>query len=349
MKTLTRDTILQAISEEKLGFKFGKPERTDDSSLAVVLPILRKTKEARAYTTYPEAEEKVVVRDTGIIDRMEVENEGDEAVFIRSGTIFKGKTQERALVRSAILFPGQKAGLNVRCVHQSRGIQSGAKGSYGGLTPLNLDQRVYRAGFTGANQGEYWGGVTRSVSLMAAASGRKQSDGVGSSPYPVGHISRIGRDPYDSGQGYTGQRLDDLSSAIGDFSATFDQLLSKVVLHKNQSGIALITDQGCQTIEAFDIPMSWEAIHKDAVGRMGTEILRSDKESVFEYKADNAVKAVRKILGLNYRQNTLYEHKPKKGEPRVVITGLTAEKYVGEVAELDGRVIHLVLLRQKAA
>jgi len=110
-------------------------------------------------------------------------------------------------------------------------------------------------------------------------------------------------------------------------------------------GLSLITGKGCKTIEAFDLPTSWEAIHKDSVKRMGTELLRgSDNTSVFEYKPENAINAVRKVLGLDYKTNLIYEHKPSNGEPHVAILGLTASGYVGEVVELDGRVIHLTVL-----
>lgn len=59
--------------------------------------------------------------------------------------------------------------------------------------------------------------------------------------------------------------------------------------------------------------------------------------------------AVRKVLGLNYTTNLIYEHKPSNGEPHVAIFGLTASPYVGEIVELDGRVIHLNILETAAA
>jgi len=143
---------------------------------------------------------------------------------------------------------------------------------------------------------------------------------------------------------------DDLKQNFDEFARNFDQLLSKARLHDNQAGLALITEKGCKTIEVFDLPASWEAIHKDSVKRMGTELLReSDNTSVFEYKPENAINAVRKVLGLDYKTNLIYEHKPSNGEPHVAIFGLTASRYVGEVVELDGRVMHLTLLETAVA
>jgi hypothetical protein len=40
---LSVNSICQIVSEEKLGFKFGKPDRPSDTSLACILPILRET------------------------------------------------------------------------------------------------------------------------------------------------------------------------------------------------------------------------------------------------------------------------------------------------------------------
>ncbi|PYV62230.1 MAG: hypothetical protein DMG97_40895 [Acidobacteria bacterium] len=74
----------------------------------------------------------------------------------------------------------------------------------------------------------------------------------------------------------------------------------------------MITESGCKTIELFDVPASWEALHKDAVKRMGTELLRGpDNTSVFEYKPENAVNAVRSVLALPFKSNLIYEHKPR--------------------------------------
>jgi hypothetical protein len=138
---------------------------------------------------------------------------------------------------------------------------------------------------------------------------------------------------------------DNLKKNYDEFAKNFDSILSKARLHDNQAGLALITDTGCKTVEVFDLPLSWEAIHKDSVKRMGTELLRgSDNTSVFEYKPENAINAVRKVLAMPFKTNKIYEHKPSNGEPSVLILGLTASQYVGEVVELDGRAIHLVLL-----
>lgn len=369
-KTISASTILQLISEESMGFRFGKPERPNEASLACILPILRETSQERQYITLPETE-NVLVSDSGTINKINLKNTSKKNVFVRSGTIFEGKgTQSRALTRSAVLFPGAEVALDVRCVHQTHGIRSGAEFKYGGITPLAVDSSLYAAGYRPQDQHTMWNAVRQTTTSMRAMAGTpepapqqaarpalfRRSPGsssphfaqtAASEPAPVTPLPVF---PSMEGVGGFERGTDDLKQNFDAFARNFDQLLSKARLHDNQAGLALITEKGCKTIEVFDLPASWEAIHKDSVKRMGTELLRgSDNTSVFEYKPENAINAVRKVLGLDYKTNLIYEHKPSNGEPHVEISGLTASRYVGEVVELDGRVMHLTILETAVA
>lgn len=387
-KTLTKDSILQAVAEEKLGFKFGKPDRPNESSLACILPILRETTHKRQYVTMPETEH-VIVTDSGTINKVNLKNSGKENVFLRSGTIFEGKgTQSRIITRSAVLFPGSEVALDARCVHASHGIRSGSEFKYGGTVPVDVETANYTAGFTPVDQSRTWANVQRAtttMNTMAGRMGQQQQQPTRAmrsrtSPMASSRMQNWMRSPGfslnksadDSSErsGIINARLDSLSdineqqftniSAFAGsdnlkanfdaFAQDFSSILSKARLHDNQAGLALITVSGCKTIELFDVPLSWEALHKDAVKRMGTELLRGeDKSNVFEYKPENAVNAVKKVLGLEYKSNLIYQHKPSNGEPHVSIFGLTASRYVGEVVEVNGMVIHLVILETATA
>jgi hypothetical protein len=370
-KNISASTILQLISEESMGFRFGKPERPNEASLACILPILRETSQERQYITLPETE-NVLVSDSGTINKINLKNASKKNVFVRSGTIFEGKgTQSRALTRSAVLFPGTEVALDVRCVHQTHGIRSGAEFKYGGITPLAVDSSVYAAGYRPQDQHTMWNAVRKTTASMRAMAGAPEPAPVQPSrpgpairttmrasspefmetgtPAPPTFVPPPAAMPAADLGGFE-RGTDDLKQNFDEFARNFDQLLSKAVLHENQAGMALITEKGCKTIEVFDLPASWEAIHKDSVKRMGTELLReSDNTSVFEYKPENAINAVRKVLGLDYKTNLIYEHKPSNGEPHIAIFGLTASRYVGEVVELDGRVMHLTLLETAVA
>ena len=129
------------------------------------------------------------------------------------------------------------------------------------------------------------------------------------------------------------------------FTQNLDEILSKVKLHDNQVGISLITDRGVETIELFEVRQSWSALHKASVKRMGTELIKEEKEDVFEYKPERAIEQVTRVLAMDYDANTIYEHKAEGGD-KVVITGLTNASHIGEVVELGGKVIHLSLLKR---
>lgn len=345
--------LLEPVSTSKLGYSFGKPLRVDEKSLAVVLPILRDTSLTRQYITFPETE-KVLVFDTGKIDEMEADNQTDQNVFIRSGTLFRGSTQERALQRSAVLFPGKKAMLGVRCVHASRGINPNAGVKYGGITPLDFDAANYSHGYTFKDQGQTWSNVMNSTAAMSAKMGKKQQHGafnitrshgriVGQASLCCG-ISDAGSDMHSSA--FTSSKADDLHSSFNEFAKHFDDILSKVKLVDGQAGLALITHAGVQTIEFFDHRLSWKALHESAVKRLGSSIVDSGDENVFDYKPDAAIKQVNRVLGLDFKTNRIFEHRPNNGEPKVEITGLTASGFVGEAVEVDERLIHLVILKQ---
>lgn len=377
--------MLAAIAEQRLGYSFGKPIRVDDKSLAVVLPILRETSLHRQYITYPETE-KVMVFDSGKIDVMEVENTTDENVFIRSGTLFRGQTQTRALQRSAVIFPGKKQIVSVRCVHRSHGISSKAKTSYGGIVPLAFDQMNYDAGFKPKDQHSYWSNAEKTTAHFMKATGKapesikNQVGGqaghhsymmrrlthnqtsymansadsleddariIGSSDMMWGGSANTVGDmaaAFNNASAFTG--ADDLAKHFDDFSMHFEEVLSKVKLVDNQAGLALINANGVETIEFFDHKQSWKALHESAVKRLGSNIVQQDSEQVFEYKPENAIKAVNRVLALDWKTNSIFHHKPSNGEPDIEITGLSADGYVGEAVELNNTLIHLTILRQ---
>ncbi len=346
--------ILQSVASEKLGYGFGKPLRVDEKAMSVVLPILRVTSLNRQYITFPETEQ-VHVFDTGKIDQMEADNQTDQNVFVRSGTLFTGATQERALQRSVVLFPHQKQIMHVRCVHRGRGIGGGTKVKYGGTVPLDVDKGNYGPGYTPKDQGTYWSSVANNTMKMSNAMGKpKAAQGIlrrrgdagiiindiyaasaSNAPQPVAASAFFNQEPGS----------DDLCSNFKDFAKHFDSILSRVKLVKDQAGLALINQNGVETIEFFDHSMSWKALHECAVKRLGSNIIDPGEDSVFEYKPENAVKAVTKVLGMDYKTNNIFTHRPSNGEPEVVITGLTANRYVGEAVEINGALVHLVILK----
>jgi hypothetical protein len=359
--TLERSSALKTLCDEELGFRFGDPLRVSEKSLAVVVPILRKTAAHRQYVTLPEAGSNVDIRDTGRIDRFEVKNHTEENLFIRFGTIFKGATQERSLLRSALVFPGAKVEVEVRCVHASRGIRPGTKTSYGGYTNLDYDQRIYAENFgTGkATQAHVWrtvDAVSASMFQGGGSSGTLNRDQRIRAESAPSWTSRIGR-----GYGWTPTATpprggaqaeseaspygDDFASNLDAFTRNFEDVIRSVEMQEDQSGFALISSSGVETVETFDSPLSWKAIHEDAVKRIGAKLIDQPSLSVFEYKPEKAKEAIRAVLSKPFREKVIWEHKPNNGDPHVLITGLADDGYTGEVVEVDHRVIHLCIIK----
>lgn len=390
--------FLSLVAESKRGFKFGEPERIQEDGMCAVVPILRKTSIRRQYVTFPESPQ-VVVNDTGRIDHFSAKNPTEHNVFVRCGTIFKGSTQERCLVRSAVLFPGKTADLEVRCIHASRGIQGGASTKYGGVVPFELDQSSYGNGYKPADQHAYWDGVESYVGKTGMASGAAHSDvmsqqwagqrftrhpsglmapqGIlrhmahdgesdesvassysasGALPQPTSPLPRYGGEVKTAGgirlpsstscSSSSSSSSSDLHSTIEAFSTNIDDVLRRVKRLPNQVGLGVITDKCCQTIELFDVQDSWAALHGDAVKRVGQDLSR--KNNAFEFNAEFAKQTVMATLADEYQENVILEHRPSNGEPPVRIVGLTSERFLGEVVEIEGRVIHLILNRRAA-
>lgn len=129
--------FINSVKEGKNGFTLNKPWRLEKTSFAVI-PIIKKNEKEREYITFAEAQD-VKVEDTGQIDFVYVKNNEDKPLLICRGEIFKGKTQERASIHDYLIMPGKVNRVSVRCIHKSKGIQSGAEMTYAGRTSYGID------------------------------------------------------------------------------------------------------------------------------------------------------------------------------------------------------------------
>lgn len=312
MKTVKE--FIASIRDEKKGFTFGDPWRFDEKSLTAVLPILRKSKERRAYLVLQEAK-RVKQEDTGDINSILVTNNEKKPVFIRVGNIFKGKTQERAVTISRVVMPGRTEKIEVVCIHQSRPIKPGETYSEG-ITPRSVD-------LTG--QGETWGSAS-AFQAMASDTLSSLSDIGAVSDASVGRIASV--------------KVDDISSNLKEFSEAIEGVLKKVPFVANQVGIVLLDTKGCAGMEAFNLSDSWKAIKDDVVRREGEKIAEVDKDSVFEYKPRKAKGQAEKVLDAKFKEEPLF----KDNDAETI--KISYKKLVGEVTILKDKVIHLNLIRK---
>ena len=71
---------------------------------------------------------RVVVHETGFVERLEIENTGDEAVFVQAGDIVKGGRQDRVLTVSLLIPPRSgRVAIGSYCVQQGRWSRRGAE------------------------------------------------------------------------------------------------------------------------------------------------------------------------------------------------------------------------------
>jgi hypothetical protein len=71
---------------------------------------------------------RVVVHETGNVERLEVENTGGEAVFVQAGDIVKGGRQDRVLTVSLLIPPRSgRVAIGSYCVGQGRWSRRGAE------------------------------------------------------------------------------------------------------------------------------------------------------------------------------------------------------------------------------
>lgn len=129
------DKFISDITKEANKFSIGSPWRNSDLSVTCVVPVIRANKDKPDYLLLSQARD-VDISDTGAIDRVRIKNNEKQPIFIRMGELLKGKTQERSVVISRVIMSGKEEIVDVKCIHASRPIHSGAKFSSGGIAPM---------------------------------------------------------------------------------------------------------------------------------------------------------------------------------------------------------------------
>lgn len=148
-------TFLKYIVDSKYGYKLGEPWKYSEEALGVVVPILRENSPEREYITMYEVLDQLNMKDTGHINLVELQNNSGKAIFIRAGTIFAGKTQNRAVQHSGI-YQEKTTNINVNCVYQTHGIRQGVEMKFGDIAPPSITMNL----MTG-NQSKVWESVHR--------------------------------------------------------------------------------------------------------------------------------------------------------------------------------------------
>lgn len=309
------DKFMSSIAQEKEGFRFGEPWRYTEEGLACILPILRVWDEERAYLVLAEAE-RVKLEDTGSISKILVINNEDKPVLVRSGEMFKGKTQARAAVVSRIIQPGKTAGVEVVCIHASHPISSFAGMKGAGVVPSRVAEAIASTRYdTGtAGQAGTWQAVSDFTYTAAAAS--------------------------PSWEGWAPR--DDLIRSVEAHTRSIEGILRSVPYFDHQVGMVFLTLEGVKALECFDLEGSWEAIRDDVVRKEGEDLAKQDDVAVWEYRSERAEVATIALLEDSFEEKTLFEDEHSR------ILGLSTDDFVGQAVLLEDNVVYLNLLRRKA-
>jgi len=165
-------TFLTDIANSRFGYKLGEPWKYSEESLGVVVPILRENAIDRQYITMYEVLQQLNIKDTGNIDQVELQNKTGMAIFVRSGTIFSGQTQNRASQHSGV-YKKEEEIIDVCCVHASHGIRSGEKMQFGDIAPPSITMNLMKE-----NQSDVWSSVRRYTRGASDATDEDELTGV---------------------------------------------------------------------------------------------------------------------------------------------------------------------------
>ena len=345
--------FFQLIAEGKDGFSFGKSWRYSEDSLVALLPILRVApKKKRGYVLLSEAK-NVKIEDTGHINKLLIENNEKSPVYIRMGEMFTGGSQERMATRSYIVMPKEKIKIDVRCVHASKGINTGVTMTSSGIAPSSFDSHLCSAGFKmrSIEQREVWKNVDNVAQSFCCASREMYNAGDDTADSPININderttgSRLGQVDITPGIDSTTIPIysftDDLMGNIDKFSDQIKNILQKVPYFENQVGVSLVDLHGISAVECFDLKDSWKKFKDEIIKKEGDKISKQQKNSPFQYKEERAKESLKIVLKADYEEKTLFKSKDWR------IIGLKNENYTGEIVELKDKPIHLLLVRNK--
>jgi hypothetical protein len=326
--------VLKAVAGQEQSWRFGEPWRVSDNSLVAVMPILHDVAADRGYRLLCEAAKHVTVSDTGNISAVTFDNKGDAPVFVRVGEMIAGGTQSRVVVTSSVLFPGVKLNLEVRCGYASRGIQPGARFSgFGTMSSRSVKGRLMERR-SAMDQGELWDRAEESVRFLS----QQMPDRLESAPAPKSGEAAPD-EPAMSRARYAGFSHDDLESHVRASEETLRRLFEQMPAAPTQTGLSLLSLDGCEYVEFFDHADSWRTARNAVLASESELATRFAKEGVFQFNPEFARAATRDVLLKDYTETELHNDGYR-------LLKLEHKDYIGEVVEIGKSAIHVAIARR---
>ena len=309
---------------EIVEIELGEPWKLRENGAAVAIPLLLRkgVQRERSYRLISEIEDQVRLIDTGRIDRLQILNGSDEAVFIRKGSIVKGDTQTRAVSISVAVAPKSKTTAEIKCVYASKGIRGGTNFHFSDkLAPREVEESLR------ASQGETWSKVheytsstlNRLVEFKLAQSSVNFSD-----------ILNL-------------KGTDDLEGYLGAQEYIIDEAMKNIPAdHIRQVGLIVVDVNGIAGLELFDHPDSWRALSKSAT-RNYAEILAQMASDIFDINLEKVKLRVEEYLKALHR----FEGTKVYSEGIYTTYEFSDEDIAGEFTTSDGTPIHILATRRE--
>jgi len=341
--------FLWDIAEKKNGFSFGKPWKNSEDALGLVIPILRKKKVDRKYIMIQETE-KVEIVDQGTIDTAKIESKDDRTVFIRSGVILAGDTQERGVTVGTIVSPHAKMDLSVRCVHASKGIQSGAGFKAKDVAPpsvyLSLMEEDQRGVWDSVQKYSEKKGIDGKFrSRLNAVRHLDGSNSLSSQRMGFSSNRLIGsaRSSHVSTQSMSSDDLLKSMEEVESSRKTVEGSLKDIPCIDDQVGAIIFNMQGVIGFEVYDAHESWAAMHEKILTKYDDVLLQKQEESLFELKEEMIPKKISEFIETLMASDTQRTFHSEQGETHLI----SGEKHIGEYTIIDGAVMHIIAFKRK--
>jgi len=299
----------------------GKPIEVNNKSMRIY-PLFYQGGHSRDYRLIEELESLVDLVDSGQIDKVYIKNRSKYPVFIRAGNIISGKTQNRGIKRSILIFPKSKKksysnidyvkSAEVFCVHQSSPISSGGTFTVNCLVPHEFESLAY----SGAPQNMMWSCTT--------------------------HYSHD----------ITGFSNDNLLDTVKVITEKHEDIIDKIINDNpwilDAVGVAIVDSVGILALELYDSQESWSIMTKKILNKYSLDFAKRVSSYTTGQYWKTIESTIKTLLNSNFKVLAKYSDSLTVDDKKwlsVTYQGNIQDKYEGELTKLNKKVIHLAIVR----
>jgi hypothetical protein len=313
-----KNSLKQLIDQVLVEHEFGAPWKWAENAGGLLIPILRIALAApREYIILEEAKGKVIIQDTGDINKAKLTNNTGKTVFVRGGTLLNGEGTQSRAVQTGIIVPPGKHEIPINCVHASHHISSGASFKFDGYTP-----RKVMSALRTKNQGEVWNSVSHYSDECRSQAFRRNE----TNPRVFEALRQVPADNLVSNL-----------KTVNQFKSDVNDAIRRMPRFENQVGVVIFDLNGVVGLELFDSPDSWMALSEEVI-RQYTDVIEQKLPDYLNIDMDKVVVNIKAFLELAKQSIEQQEEN---------VTTILIGKVAGEYTKLKNRLIHLLLAREE--